>query len=95
VPVRHFKPNPWGLYDMLGNVSEWCYGRFQLPDGVLVDPEADHLADERLGHISGGSYWSSPAGFRDGQGGYVGPESRNDDIGFRLLILGDATTPGR
>jgi formylglycine-generating enzyme required for sulfatase activity len=93
VPVRHFKPNPWGLYDMLGNVCVWCYGRFKLPDGALVDPEADDVADERMGHIRGGNYWSSPKSFRAAEGGYISPEGRNDDIGFRLVILGDVPSP--
>jgi formylglycine-generating enzyme required for sulfatase activity len=78
---------------MLGNVCVWCYGRFKLPDGALVDPEADDVADERMGHIRGGNYWSSPKSFRAAEGGYISPEGRNDDIGFRLVILGDVPSP--
>lgn len=46
-PVAHFKPNPWGLYDMYGNVFEFCSGHIK----------ADEPAT--LAHARGGSWWCS------------------------------------
>ena len=68
--VQQKKPNAWGLYDMLGNVSEWCQDLFN--------------SDQRR-TIRGGS-WKYKAGdshsaLRLGRD----PGTRADDIGFRMV----------
>jgi formylglycine-generating enzyme required for sulfatase activity len=89
--VRGFAPNQWGLYDIHGNVWEWCAdwsGNYTAADRVdptgadRVDPTG---ADSGQGRVSRGGSWFSPAwycrsAFRCGWR----PGDRNDHLGFRL-----------
>ncbi len=58
-PVGSYKPNAWGLYDMHGNVSEWCWDWYdeKLPSGAQVDPIGPITGSGRV--VRGGAFLSS------------------------------------
>jgi formylglycine-generating enzyme required for sulfatase activity len=61
-PVGLKQPNRFGLYDMLGNVWEWCqdiWGMYQA--GYWVDPIATYDVTQRSGRIYRGGSWESEA----------------------------------
>jgi len=83
-PVALKAPNDWGLYDMLGNVWEWCaddwhdsYERLPLDGTARLDTGAARRV------VRGGSWFFDAAAVRAAARGRRAPSRRNDDLGFR------------
>ena len=86
--VGRFPANPWGLYDLHGNVYEWCadfYGDY--PEGHAGDPTGPGEGDARL--LRGGS-WFGPAWYcRSAYRYWADPATRSAHIGFRVVLCGE------
>lgn len=75
-PVGHFKPNPWGLYDMYGNVFEFCTGKVLANESPTV------------AHARGGSWWCSRSAchaFNSYSIGQVNQRASFSNQGFRVV----------
>jgi formylglycine-generating enzyme required for sulfatase activity len=77
-------PNPWGLYDMHGNVDEWCrdWKLDKLPGGT--DPEVTSGGSERV--TRGGNWYGQPVYCRSASRGSSTPSHWNIHLGFRLVL---------
>jgi formylglycine-generating enzyme required for sulfatase activity len=83
-PVRTYRPNPLGLYDMGGNVFEWCsdwYGTYL--DQPQTDPQGPATGSERV--YRGGGWRSALAAHRSAARWGYNLVNRSNTLGFRVV----------
>ena len=85
-PVKTFSPNAWGLYDMHGNVWEWCsdwYGQYEKGEEA-INPLGPSSGSVRV--LRGGSWIDNARNCRSAYRTYDHPGLRIVYIGFRLVL---------
>ncbi len=83
--VGSYKPNAWGLYDMHGNVDEWCldwHGRH--PTSAVTDPPGADSGSNRV--LRSGDWYSGAQDCRSASCGIYIPSFRFSYAGFRVVL---------
>ena len=84
--VGEKQPNDWGLYDMHGNVYEWCKDRYgDYPTTAVTDPAGSDIGFFRVNR--GGACDCYPRNCRSAYRNYNGSEYTYNDVGFRLVLV--------
>lgn len=87
MPVKSFAPNAWGLYEMHGNICEWCAdGLRRYTAAPVVDPVGP-MNDPATPRVTrGGSWFRSARGIRSADRVFNPTDLRRQDIGFRFIL---------
>jgi formylglycine-generating enzyme required for sulfatase activity len=85
-PVGSFPANAFGLYDMNGNVWQWCQGwHGDYPQDDIVDPQGPVTGKDRV--LRGCSWYENPARCRSAARSGLAPDRTDNGIGFRLCYF--------
>lgn len=86
-PVKLKRPNAWGLYDMLGNVWEWCTDAWSDPGQLRMSVEAETTAYAAVRRVVRGGSWINKApSVRSAGRSRSGPSWCSPDLGFRCRV---------
>ncbi|MDO4571394.1 MAG: SUMF1/EgtB/PvdO family nonheme iron enzyme, partial [Planctomycetia bacterium] len=86
--VRSYPANAWGLYDMHGNVWEWCsdwWGYGYYAKSPTSDPKGPDSGSHRVNR--GGSWINDVEDCRSARRSYYDPPRSHNGVGFRLLFV--------
>jgi formylglycine-generating enzyme required for sulfatase activity len=84
MPVGKYPPNPWGLFDMHGNVTEWCWDWFSAYS-VAKQTDPQGASSGIKGRTArGGGYQDGGGDQRSAVRFYGAPDYRLPDLGFRV-----------
>lgn len=91
-PVGIKKPNELGIYDMSGNVREWCADYYtSYKKGYHINPKGKTAGSVYT--IRGGSWKDTGTLGRVSCRGSAAPDSRENNIGFRLVLDAEESVP--
>jgi len=84
-PVAQKQPNAWGLYDMSGNVWEWCQDWYEIyPTTAVADPTGPDTGSGRV--LRGGSWYGTTRICRSADRSTGSSSNRSLTLGFRLVV---------
>ena len=87
-PVGEKRPNGWGLYDMHGNVWEWCADNW-TKDANQLPKDGKAFTNNNNNHsraLRGGSWYHSGINCRSADRNWVNADIRYNDFGFRVVV---------
>jgi len=86
-PVKNYDPNHWGLYDMHGNVSEWCNDYYDEYTDGIKNPTGPSSSKSMKKVIRGGDYRDHANNCRSAFRGGAMRSYKTGTLGFRLVMI--------